>query len=439
MEPLFLAVICGCNAGLLLESLRDVYIPRIQRGNISFAANVLSARGALLSALAHFFEREDWGSAFETSAEGQRLTAEDQLFIFMQAGQYLTATRGMASSEARICYKRAESLCHSLDRPLSLHEALMGQWHHSLNTDTLPATMQIAQRLYSLAKEQENAALMIGACNALGITLFFLGDFETARKYLGQGLELWHSGSVPSFVEEVEVRAVSCLCYKADCDWHLGAIASSRATIVEAICLAKELNNRHGLAEALAEALASAASLGHSERNPAEVERYASDLIELATPHRLAHWRAVGAIYYGWARSACGDTAGGIAWIEDGIRRWRATGAMLVMPVWLMLKAEALHFAGHSREALEALKKAEALIERSDEREWCAELYRLRGVFLAAIGGDEAQIEDSYGEAIRIARDQKAISLENRAEATYAEYRRQKASTLGGRGFRLPL
>jgi hypothetical protein len=90
-----------------------------------FAANVLSARGALLSALAHFFECGDWGSAFETGAEGQRLTAEDQLFIFMQAGQYLTATRGLASSEARICYKRAESLCHSLDCPLSLHAALM--------------------------------------------------------------------------------------------------------------------------------------------------------------------------------------------------------------------------------------------------------------------------------------------------------------------------
>src|ERR1700746_3601551 len=108
-------------------------------------------------AVAHFFERGDWGSAFETGAEGQRLTAEDQLFIFMQAGQYLTATRGLASSEARICYKRAESLCHSLDRPLSLHAVLMGQWQHSLNTDTLPATMQIAQRLYSLANEQKNA------------------------------------------------------------------------------------------------------------------------------------------------------------------------------------------------------------------------------------------------------------------------------------------
>ena len=62
-------------------------------------------------------------------------------------------------------------------------------------------------------------------------------------------------------------------------------------------------------------------------------------------------------------------------------------------------------------------------------------LYRLRGVFLAAMGVDEAQIEGSFQAAIRTAKQQKSISLEKRAEATYAEYRRQK----GGRGFRLPL
>ena len=44
MEPLFLAVICGCNAGLFRQALREVYIPRIQRGKASFAANVLGAR-----------------------------------------------------------------------------------------------------------------------------------------------------------------------------------------------------------------------------------------------------------------------------------------------------------------------------------------------------------------------------------------------------------
>src|SRR5271157_1969493 len=62
MEPLFSAVICGCNAGLFRETLNEVYLPRIQRGNTCFAANVLGARGPLLSVLVHFFENGRWGS-----------------------------------------------------------------------------------------------------------------------------------------------------------------------------------------------------------------------------------------------------------------------------------------------------------------------------------------------------------------------------------------
>ena len=204
MEPLFLAVICGCNAGLFRDALHEVYIPRIQRGNASFAANVLGARGALLSVLAHFFEHGRWGSPVETGVEGQSLTAEDQLFILMQAGLYLTATRGMAAPEARICYERAESLCHSLNRPLLLYSALMGQWRYSLMTDKLTATMQIAKRVYSLAQEQNDPALMIGAYRALAGTLYFLGDFETARQYAMRGVQIWRSGDVQSHVRRTQ-------------------------------------------------------------------------------------------------------------------------------------------------------------------------------------------------------------------------------------------
>jgi predicted ATPase len=118
---------------------------------------------------------------------------------------------------------------------------------------------------------------------------------------------------------------------------------------------------------------------------------------------------------------------------------WRATGAMLQVPYYLALKAEALHLADRTSEALEAITEAEALAERSEERWWCAELHRLRGVFLTAMGADEPQIEASFREAIRTAREQKSVSLEKRAEATCAEYRRQKESGLGERGFRLPL
>ena len=93
MEPLFLATICGCNAGLFRDALHKLYIRRIQRGNASFAANILGARGALLSVLAHFFEHGRWGYPVDLGGEGQSLTAEDQLFVLTQAGLYLSHTR----------------------------------------------------------------------------------------------------------------------------------------------------------------------------------------------------------------------------------------------------------------------------------------------------------------------------------------------------------
>ena len=57
----------------------------------------------------------------------------------------------------------------------------------------------------------------------------------------------------------------------------------------------------------------------------------------------------------------------------------------------------------------------------------------------AAMGAEETRIDASFCAAISIAKQQKSVSLEKRAEGTYAEYRRQKASTPGRRGFRLPL
>jgi hypothetical protein len=305
MEPLFLATICGCNAGLFHDALHEVYIPRIQRGDARFAAKVLGARETLLLVLGHFFEEGRWGSPAETGDRGQSLTTEDQLFILMQAGMYLTATRGLASPEARICYERAEPLCHSLNRPFVLFVALIGRWRHSVHTDKLSAAMQIAKGIYSLAEERNDSAVMIGACRVLAVTFYFLGDFETARQYAMRGAQIWRLGELQSPVEEIMSPVVICLCYEALCRWHFGEIASSQADIAEAISLAEELNDMY----ALGQALWSASFLGHFERNPAEVERVASDLIELSTRQNFASWLAGGEVLRGWARSASGDTA----------------------------------------------------------------------------------------------------------------------------------
>ena len=190
---------------------------------------------------------------------------------------------------------------------------------------------------------------------------------------------------------------------------------------------------------ALAISLGWAAGMAANERNPAEVDRFASDLIELSTRDNFVFWLAIGTVWRGWARSASGNTAEGIPYIEQGIKDYRTTGAVLTLPLFLGLKAEALYLAGRTSEALEATNEAKALTERFEIRDWCAELLRLRGMFLVETGADETDIEASFCAAIRIAREQKSLSLTKRAEATYAEYRRQKASESGERRFRLPL
>ena len=55
------------------------------------------------------------------------------------------------------------------------------------------------------------------------------------------------------------------------------------------------------------------------------------------------------------------------------------------MPYWLALKAEVLNLADRTSEALEAME-AEALVVRTEQRWWCAELHRLHGAFLATMG-----------------------------------------------------
>jgi tetratricopeptide (TPR) repeat protein len=435
MEPLLLAVICGCNAGLHRESLREVYTPRIQRGDASFTANVLGARGALLSVLTHFFEYGRWGSFVETAVEKQSLTPEDRLFILMQAGQYLTAVRGMAAPEARICYERAEPLCHLLGRPLLLYVALTGQWRYSLHTDKMSAALQIAERIFSLAHERNDAALEIGAYRALASTHYFLGNFEASRRYAMHAVEIWRSGSVQSYSEEYYTPVVGCLVYVAMSQWHLGETDSAQVTMAEAISLAKELND----VNALAYALGWAGGLAVCQRNFAEVDRLASDLIELCMRYSFVHWLALASSYRGWVRCVSGNIAEGIQWVQHGVDDYLAIGTLLGTPSNLARKAESLHLANRTSEALETIDEAKALAERFEQRNELADLHRLRGVLLAALGAQETEIEASFLEAIRIAQQQKSVSMEKRAQETYGEYRSQKASSSGVHRFRLPL
>ena len=414
MEPLFLSVICGCHAERYRDALHEVYVPRIQRGDACFAANVLGARSVLLLVLAHFFEPGRWGSLLESTIEGQSLTPEDRLFVLTQAALYLTATRGLGAPEARDCYQRAESLGLTLRRPLLTHVAMVGQWRYSLITDHLSTTLRLARKIYARAQEQTHTALRLGAYRALGATLFFLGRFAASRRYSTHGLRIWREANLSFPMEEPIAPAVSCLCYQALSNWYLGKAALCRKAMAEAGSLARELNDMH----ALSQALWFAGFLAQFENNPAEVLRLTSDLIEISTRQNFPYWLAVGTVFRGWAQSALGEKSEGIANIKTGLRAYRATGSVLDTPYLLALKAEAFHLAGRTSGALEAITEAEHLVEKHGQRFCFAELKRLRGVLLTASGAETSLIDESFNEAIRIAKQQKSVWLVERTEAS---------------------
>jgi hypothetical protein len=203
---------------------------------------------------------------------------------------------------------------------------------------SIPATMQIAKRVYSLAQEQNDSPLLIKAYAALAATLLFSGRFRVSATRRATGcpdLAFW-TRTVSG--RRGRRAPIGCLCHKALIEWHFGEIASCQATMGEAIALAKELNDMHGLALALNYA----ALLGCLERNPTEVEFMATGLIELSTRQNFALWLAQGGVYRGWARSGLGNIPEGISWIQDGIEDFRATGSALGLPSFLALKAGSL-------------------------------------------------------------------------------------------------
>ena len=88
--------------------------------------------------------------------------------------------------------------------------------------------------------KHNDPALIVGAYECLASTLYFLGDFDAAHESAALGVQIWRSGRVQSQVEELMAPGVSCLCFKALSEWHLGEAASYQVTIAEAVSLAKE-------------------------------------------------------------------------------------------------------------------------------------------------------------------------------------------------------
>ena len=124
---------------------------------------------------------------------------------------------------------------------------------------------------------------------------------------------------------------------------------------------------------------------------------------------------------------ASGSVDGGLTEMRRGLAGWQATGAGIMIPVFLAFIAEAEVARGDVAPALGLIDDASRRIETYGERFYEAELHRLRGeALLANAAPDSTRAESYFLRAIEVARQQQARSFELRTTASLARLWRQR-------------
>jgi predicted ATPase len=164
----------------------------------------------------------------------------------------------------------------------------------------------------------------------------------------------------------------------------------------------------------------------------------AEELLALSTEHGFAFVKTMGTIHRGRCLAVEGREAEGIAQMTEGLADFRSTGAVSFLPRFLILIAEACGRARQPLVGLEHLTEAIDIIERTEGREYEAELYRVRGQLLLALG-DRAAAEESYCTALAVARRQSAKLWELRAATSLARLWRDQGKHTEARDLLAPV
>jgi predicted ATPase len=355
-----------------------------------------------------------------------------ELALRLALGVSLVATLGFASPEVENTYLRARELCRRAEDTPTLCPVLYGLWNVYLVRGELARCLELARQMLALAESQPDPVYLLVAHNVLQQPLFHMGDLAAARRHQEQGLALYdvgrHRGLTAVYGED---PGVGCRVYGAATLWHLGfpeqAVQAARA----GRRLAEDLGSPFNVAQALYYQ----AFTHLCRREPERVQELAAALMELCGEEDFALLLAGGLVFHGWSLAMQGPVAEGIGQVGEGLARWHATGALSHRPQHLALLAEILSLVGRVAEGLQALEEARVLTEATGERFAEAEICRLRGEFLRQEGpAGAADAETCFREALAVARQQQAKSLELRAATSWAHLLHDQGRAEEGRG-----
>jgi predicted ATPase len=339
--------------------------------------------------------------------------AGHQLELGLQAmlGTALMATKGQGAADVERAFLRARDLCQQLGESSQLFRVLWGLWYCFLVRAELQKAHQFAEQLFALAQGQQDPTLLLLAHRVRGQTHYHLGELASGQSDLEQAISLYdpqrHRALASLYGQD---PAVACRSWEALALWLLGYPDRAAQRSREALELARGFPYSYTLAYALE----FAAWFHHFRREVQQAQESAEAATGLSQEQGFMVFVEWGTIWRGWALTTRGEE--GIAQMQKGLAAWRALGGEIMRPGLLALLAEAYGKTGRSEEALAALTEALALADKSGERHYQAELYRLKGeAHLASPAENQAEAEACFRQAIAIARRQSAKSWELRA------------------------
>jgi predicted ATPase len=334
------------------------------------------------------------------------------------------ATKGQAALEVEQAYARARALCVQIGETPQLFPTLRGLCRFYQSHGPLSTARELGEQLYRLAQRATATTPRLEAHDALGTTLFLLGEYPAARMHLEQGVALTDPAAQRALVlRHGVVPGVRCLALAAGTLWCLGYPEQAVQRSQEAVALAQALTHP----QSLAYAQHVAAFVYHYRREVLEVQSRAEDLLTLATAQGLPLWVGHGTCWQGWALAIHGQGAVGLTQMHRAVAAVLATGQSLSQPYQLVLLAEAAGYTGQVEEGLRWLAEALRAFEASGRGDTLTEAYRLQGeLLLRQATPDATRAEVCFQQALSVARRQQAKSYELRAAMSLTRPWRQQ-------------
>ena len=336
-------------------------------------------------------------------------------------------------------YAKARALCERLGTTSEVSQAFWGLWvYHALRAE-LSTAFGIAGEFLALAERSTYSGVALRGHWAMEITRTHQGHFRLALGHFDTALSLYDPGQeTEDIFGEVLNPGVAVRCFAGWCLWFIGHPDRARVRIEEAVALARDLSEPHGLAHALV----FAAVFHQLRRERLMAQQYADAAMALADEHGLLFYGAMAQIVRGWALIGRGQDEHAAEQMRQGLAAWERCGAQLMRPHFLAMLAEACPPSDRPDQGLLILDKAVALAESTGERMYEAELHRLRGERVLTTARSTADVEAAeacFEQSLAIARQQEALSLELRAAMSLARLRRKRGGEVRASDAILPI